>query len=351
MCIIHEPSLHYLFQDLLISFQQSKVLSSLFIRRIGCLLCTCQKDLLYESKNLIETQRSLFKWFEESSITTQHLSHFKPIIETLKTTGSIDSGTKITLLTLLKEMGEMNFSKLRSIGSKNSYRKNVFYTKLVRLKFDLKLCSVKEFVELLNKIDNNAIKYIKLTTKSKITFRDMDHLTVRNFMGELEATLESRYEKNLKSSEFYLKRLADAVHYRLARKIPSTDSVSLSSSKILLQSPPESSFSEASDSSLNVSNNSEISADISNEVNMHSNQDNLKLDVSKNSTSSSAFFPSPSKQTRKYRRPRGNNNKNQNEKAQNSNGKNHSNHYSSFRSNESLTKQMKSHNNKSVACQ
>lgn len=147
----------------------------------------------------------------------------------------------------------MNFSKLRSICSKKSLRKNVFFVKLVRLKFDLKLCSIKEFIDLLNKIDNSAIRYIKLTTKSKITFRNMDHLTIRNFMGELEVTLESKYEKNLKNSEFYLKRLADAVHYRLAQKIPSSDLIIgndfLVSQRVLLQSPPDLSLNESESSS------------------------------------------------------------------------------------------------------
>ncbi|RNA19973.1 hypothetical protein BpHYR1_051513 [Brachionus plicatilis] len=289
MCIVHEPSLHYLFQDLLVSFQQSKTLSLLFLRRVGSLLCTCQKELLYDSKNIIETQRSLFKWFDEKSKNSEQLSHFKSVIDVLKSNGSIDSGTKITLLTLLKDTDELNFSKLRAICSKKSLRKNVFFVKLVRLKFDLKLCSVKEFVDLLNKIDNSAIKYIKLTTKSKIIFRDMDHLTVRNFMGELEVTLESRYEKNLKNSEFYLKRLADAVHYRLAQKIPSSDTMigngSLNNLRVLLQSSPDSSLND-NDSFLSKTDIelscSELSVD-------NGDSSKIGLDTSKNSSASESF--------------------------------------------------------------
>lgn len=371
MCIIHEPSLHYLFQDLLLSFQQSKTLSPLFLRRVGCLLCTCQKDFLYESKNIIETQRSLYKWFEEKCQTNQNLTHFKSIVDTFRANGSIDSGTKITLLTLIKDIDELNFSKLRSVNSKNSNRKNIFFAKLIRLKFDLKLCSAKEFVDLLNKIDNSAIRYIKLTTKTKITFRDMDHLTVRNFMGELEATLESRNEKNLKSAEFYLKRLADAVHYRLAKQIPSSDTMvgcgSLNSLKILLQSPPES---ETDDSLLYSSNTSDkyiSSANVSLEIKDSMNEDSKKsMDASQSSQTSNSIL-SPSAKKSKYRKPK---NKIQKEKQngddakpngeekspKSKNTKSNKNHSNvSIKSTESLTKknQMNSFNtsNKSIKCQ
>lgn len=217
---------------------------------------------------------------------------FKSIVDELKSTGSIDSGTKITLLRLLKDTNELDFSKLRSICSKKSLRKNVFFVKLVRLKFDLKLCSIKEFVDLLNKIDNSAIKYIKLTTKSKITFRDMDHLTIRNFMGELEATIESKYEKNLKNSEFYLKRLADAVHYRLAQKIPSSESIigngCLTNLQTLIQSPPDSSLNE-SDSSFSTAESSLDSSDLE-------FKDNLKNEA--NISSSSESFSSTNQKTK-----------------------------------------------------
>lgn len=219
--------------------------------------------MLYDSKNIINTQRSLYKWFDETQNENSVLSCFKTIIEEFKQNGRIDSGTKITLLYLLKDINSFNFYKLRSVTENNQnmkrWRRNVFFTKLVKLKFDLKLCSAKEFIELLSNIDNCAIKYIQLTTNSTITLRDMEHLTVRNFMGELEATIESSNEKNIGSSEFFLKRLADAVHYRLTKQIPSSDTISgvgtFSNVKVLLQSPPESSFSETSESSFDLSSN------------------------------------------------------------------------------------------------
>lgn len=45
MCIIHEQALHYLFQDLMIAFEQSKTLSALFLKRIGCILCNCKNGI------------------------------------------------------------------------------------------------------------------------------------------------------------------------------------------------------------------------------------------------------------------------------------------------------------------
>jgi hypothetical protein len=146
---------------------------------------------------------------------------------------------------LLKDLDSLNFSQLRHIANITNSRKEtkpVFYSKLVRIKFDLKLCSAKEFCELITKIDNCAIKYIELTNKCRIFIRDPATLTIRHFMGEIDATIEARNEKFLFSAEQSLKRLADAVHYRLAKQIPSCDTVacSLSSLKILLQSPPRS---------------------------------------------------------------------------------------------------------------
>lgn len=165
------------------------------------------------------------------------MNHFKPIIEEFKLNGRIDSGTKITFLALLKDLDSFNYSKLRQLtkyaeknnnynynNNNNSNTKtsknrphNLFFTKLVRLKFDLKLCSAKEFCDLLNKIDNSAIKYIQLINKCKIVIRDTEHLTIKHFMGEIDATIESSNEKYLYRAELSLKRLADAVHYRLGR--------------------------------------------------------------------------------------------------------------------------------------
>ncbi len=145
---------------------------------------------------------------------------------------------------LLKDLDSLNFSQLRQVFTINTKKENkpVFYSKLVRIKFDLKLCSAKEFCELITKIDNCALKYIELTNRCSIFVRDPSTLTIRHFMGEIDATIEARNEKLLFNAEQSLKRLADAVHYRLAKQIPSCDSAasSLSGLKVLLQSPPRS---------------------------------------------------------------------------------------------------------------
>lgn len=218
-------------------------------------------DIFYDSKTIISTQRALYKWFdelisEEATKTpiaqqVERLTHFKPIIDEFKQNGNVDSGTKITFMSLLKDLYSFNFSKLRRIvekmkNKKKSSTRNLFVTKVVRLKFDLNLCSLKEFYDLLNKIDHGAIKYIQLTNKCKIVLRSEEHFTVKNFMGHLEATLEARTEKNLYRAELALKRLADAVHYRLIKKIPSFESflsIPLDTTNVLLQSPPNTSLS------------------------------------------------------------------------------------------------------------
>lgn len=204
-------------------------------------------------------------------------------------------------MTLLKDIDNFDFSKLRSLTENISITKspkyvkrNIFFAKLVKLKFDLQLCSVKEFIELLSKIDNCAIKYIQITNKSKITLRDIEHLSIRNFMGEVEATIESNNEKNLSNAEFYLKRLADAVHYRLAKQIPSSyiGIGSFNNLKVLLQSPPDSSFSETSESSFDLSNSySDNSLKMGNKTTdltttSISNADISSADFSKNISSS-----------------------------------------------------------------
>jgi hypothetical protein len=234
-------------------------------------------------------QRSLYNWFDEalndnikSPIQTERLACFKPVVDQLKSSGRVDSGTKITLLRLLRDLDSFDYSKLRRLvdhpatqnqprgdttttGDETSgsnynaaaaakWSKSLFFVKLVILKFDLKFCSAKEFVELLGKLDNGAIKYIELTHKCRITLRDLDRLSVRNFMGEIEATIESRSDKALVRAELSLKRLADSIHYRLAKQIPSSDSVcvgggSFNNLKILLQSPVSSSVTASHDTS------------------------------------------------------------------------------------------------------
>ena len=69
-------------------------------------------------------------------------------------------------------------------------------------------------------------------------------------MGQVDATIEAKTEKLLKHSEASLKLLADAVHYRLVKELPSSDVMnnfgvkttvsSFNAMKVLLQSPPRS---------------------------------------------------------------------------------------------------------------
>jgi hypothetical protein len=162
----------------------------------------------------------------------------------------------------------MDFSKLRhlsnqmpntsnkSTGGHHHLNKNYFFTKIVRLKFDLKMCSVKEFTELLKNIDNCAIKYIQKTNKCRIMIREVDHLSLANFMGEITATLESASQNNLIKTEKSLKQLADAVHYRLAKCLSShcnsdpsiVGSSSFNYVNVLVQSPTSSVVSTPNDS-------------------------------------------------------------------------------------------------------
>lgn len=269
MCIVHDLSLHYLYQNIMDAFEQSNMLSPLFVKRVAYYLCTCQTDFYYNSKTIINTQRKMFDWFEENCNKEEGkstgLKNFKSIVEELKQHGYVDSGTKIAFLSLLKDIDSLNFSKLRnpkghhetstddSLNVINDKKSRIFYAKLVRLKFDLKLCSVKEFIELLSKIDNCAIKYIQIINKCKITLRDVEHLGIRNFMGMLEATIESNFEKNLTRAELNLKRLADSVHYRLAKILPTSEINSLTNVNYLIQSPLNSSLSEISSDDLSSS--------------------------------------------------------------------------------------------------
>ena len=43
MCIIHDAELHYVYQNVMDAFEQSKMISALFLRRVGCLICNCKK--------------------------------------------------------------------------------------------------------------------------------------------------------------------------------------------------------------------------------------------------------------------------------------------------------------------
>ena len=52
MCIVHDLELHYIFQNILDALELSKILSSLFLRRVGYLLCTCRNGKKYK-QNLL----------------------------------------------------------------------------------------------------------------------------------------------------------------------------------------------------------------------------------------------------------------------------------------------------------
>jgi len=242
MCIIHELHLHHIFQNIMEAFERSQMISSLFMKRVGYLLCTCKTDSKFDSKSIISTQRSFYLWFEEilkdqtkEPLTIKNLYNFKQIVDDLKEDGNIDSDTKIIFMNLFRDIYSLNFSKLR--------QSPMFYSKIVRIKFDLKLCSAKEFCSLITKIDNCAIKYIQITNKCNIVIRDPNTLNLRHFMGEIDATIEAVNEKYLFQAELSIKRLADAVHYRLAKQIPSSDTItncSINNLRVLLQSPPQS---------------------------------------------------------------------------------------------------------------
>lgn len=323
MCIIHDNTLHYLFQNLMDAFAKSNMLTSLFLSRVGCLVCTCRKgnqltqllvetysltqfiyiyvDLFYDSRTLISHQRSLFDWFQKSledklnrsPIQIERLAHFREIVGELKDNGNVDSGTKITLLRLLRDLDAFNYTKLRRLANLNdssnlsSYssssnhmgaynhphhqqQRPLFFIKLVILKFDLRYCSAKEFIELLKSLDNGALRYIEICNKCKITPRDVDHLTVRNFMGQVEVTIETSNEKLLRRAEQSLKRLADSIHYRLVKQMPSAEMPHQKEQKkqeeedILLQSPLDSSIDSSSvNTTTSMTNNDDTVSSLS----------------------------------------------------------------------------------------
>ena len=261
------------------------------------------KEIYYDSKTIFATQRALYQWFDDSlvdpqrsAVSVERLTHFKTIVDEFRINGRIDSGTKITFLSLLRDVDSLNFYKLRRVvdemkNKKKSSKRSLFLAKIVKLKFDLSLCSAKEFTELINKIDNCAIKYIQVTNNCKIVMRGVEHLTLRHFMGQVDATIESSSEKNLNRAELSLKRLADAVHYRLVKQLPSCDTMSnfgsnknaigsYSHFKVLLQSPPA----NMATSQLSSLNESKI--DLSSSIYSQETTSNATTDLT-NTTSSS----------------------------------------------------------------
>lgn len=191
----------------------------------------------------------------KKSKACEKLNFFKDIIDSLHNNGRVDSGTKIKFLKLLKDLTEFNYSKLRRPPMPP---RRIFLMKVIKLKFDLKLCSLKEFCTYLNNIDNCAIKYIEHINDCKIYIRDTDDLTIRHFLGEIDATIEGENHNDLSRVETALKRLADAVHYRLMKKMPTASTsmhgvrerLTLTNFPVLLQSPTTSTPDEEQNSFL-----------------------------------------------------------------------------------------------------
>ena len=144
------------------------------------------------------------------------MQFFKPIIDDLQTNGRVDSGTKIQILKLLKEISKFNYTKLRRPPMLPRRR---FLVKLIHLKFDLKLCSFKEFSENIQLIDNCALKYIEHINDVRTYIRDRYDLKIRNFLGELDVSIEANTLKDLRNAEVALKRLADSYNYRLSKSV------------------------------------------------------------------------------------------------------------------------------------
>lgn len=226
----------------MVAFEQSQIISPTLTRRVACYLCTCKSDFLFSSRSIIAIQHKMFTWFEEEA--SNMLSHFKPIVDELKENGCVDSGTKIAFLNLLKDLDAGDEYKLEHLAETCERRgKNMFYAKLVMLEFDLKLCSAREFMRLLMTIDQGAFNFIQITNLSRIVLRDEKRLTVRNLMGQIEATIESEHERNLNGSEFFLRRLAELVNSRLT-KSSVADLTSMINLKMILQPAPNTSLSD-----------------------------------------------------------------------------------------------------------
>ena len=161
----------------------------------------------------------MFSWFENvfkgnDAKLVYKLQYFKTLIDDLHLNGRVDSGTKIQILKLIKETSRSNFTKLRR-PPKSPRRR--FLVKLIHLKFDLKLCSFKVFSDNIQTIDNCALKYIEHINDVKTFIRDQHDLKIRNFLGELDVTIEANTLKDLRSAETALKRLAESYNYRLAK--------------------------------------------------------------------------------------------------------------------------------------
>lgn len=204
------------------AFAQTKQLSYGYLIKVGAYLCCCRQDFLVDSKCIIKTQKELFDWFDfESENPSSLLVHFKSIIQEFKINGNIDSGTKIKFIQLLKDLSSKNVRRLRNLPE------NLFVMKVIQIKFDLNLTSLKDFCDSLNAIDNCALKYIEYVNDCKIYLREENDLKLRNFLGEVDASIEARSVKELKIAEQSLRQLVQSLNYRLTKKIPTLEPISL----------------------------------------------------------------------------------------------------------------------------
>ncbi len=48
MCLIHDETLHYIYQNLMEAFMQSKILGPVLLRHVGAQLCTCIKGTKFD---------------------------------------------------------------------------------------------------------------------------------------------------------------------------------------------------------------------------------------------------------------------------------------------------------------
>jgi hypothetical protein len=201
-------------------------------------------EFFTDYKTIIKTQQFLFSWFENIFISDDQklvykLQYFKSLIDDLHSNGSVDSGTKIQILKLIKETSRSNFTKLRRPPKLPRRR---FLVKYIHLKFDLKLCSFKVFCDNIQTIDSCALKYIEHVNDVKTYLRDKNDLKIRNFLGELDVTIEANTLKDLRNAEISIKRLAESYSYRLVKTVEQLTLNRVKSTKTLLKIGVDSNF-------------------------------------------------------------------------------------------------------------
>jgi hypothetical protein len=250
MCIIHDESIHYLYQNMIEAFKQSRIVPEKFIVNIAAHLCTCDQgsrlqrsnfaysqfkflplshsliEFFVDSKNLFKTQDKLYNWFEKETQNSENqaraskLACFKAVVTDLRQNGRIDSGTKIEFLKLLKDASMRKYADLSAMPLRP---RRAFLMKVIQLKFDLNLCSHKEFCDYLKTIDNSVIKYIEHINRFKAFIRDRNDLKIRNFLGACDVSIEVDDMRDLNGAITAVRQLGDSVLYRLSKKIPTDD--------------------------------------------------------------------------------------------------------------------------------